>query len=486
MTTSSRSIVRITVFATLTLVASAAEWIVRPGPSAIAQAIGRAAEGDVLVLQPGVYRERVRIEKPLTLRAMPGAIMDGAEELRADWKAEGDGIFTASHKSRPDGLLADGRFIAEVRFDRAQTKGDWHWRTLLAKGPPLSGFTQIRALWMYHPQEQRIYVRFENGVSPEKRALTLVPSGEALLTIAKASGVTVEGFTFAGGATAVAITDGATDAVVRRCKVTSYEGTGIVLAGGAARCTVEDCTITRGAFEEWQPSAEHSRPNYEIWRIHKDVGRQDRVGIEIIRAGAGNRILRNKLDRTFDGICLGDYKAESLDKPLTDPAHGRGTEIAENVIENTRDSGIELGTGCTDVNVHQRPAPHTRRLAVQGAAHRPGLRPSQPAHRRRAVQHLVQHGCLARRGLRLSQYDHRRDHGGGGVFVVQCEARFRRTQVAFSQQPRALEGRLFRRLSQCARARFHCDAQHRHRCPHALAAGQITRQRQPLRSHDPV
>ena len=352
MSTAALRIVSLTIFAALGLFAQAAEIVVRPGSSAIGQAIGRAAEGDVLVLEPGLYRERVRIEKRLTLRALPGAIVDGAEALRADWKAEGDGVFTAAQKSRPEGLLVDGRFVAEVRYDRAQTKGEWHWRTLLAKGPPLSAFTQIRALWMYHPEEQRIYVRLEHGVSPEKLALACVPSGEPLLTIAKTSGVTVEGLTFAHGATAVAITDGATEAIVRRCNVISYEGTGIVLTGGAARCTVEDCTITRGAFEEWQPSAEHSRPNYEIWRIHKEVGRSDRVGIEIIRAGADNKILRNKLDRTFDGICLGDYKTESLDKLLTDPAHGRGTEIAENVIENTRDSGIELGVGCTDVNVH--------------------------------------------------------------------------------------------------------------------------------------
>jgi hypothetical protein len=339
----------------LTATVPAAEIAVKPGTSAIAEAVSRAANGDTLVLQPGVYREHVRIEKRLTLRASPGAVMDGAADLRAEWSPAGAGlenVFTTPLKTRPDGLLADGRFIAELRFDRAQSAGDWHWRTLLAKGPPLSGFTQIRALWMYHPKEQRIYARFENGAAPDRLALSWLPSAAPLLTITKASGVVVEGITFAHGSSAVVLTDGATDAVVRRCKVTSYEGTGIVLTGGAARCTVEDCEIARGSFEEWQPSLEHNRANYEIWKIHKDTGRQDRVGIEIIRAGAGNKILRNKLDRTFDGICLADYKTESLDKPLTDPDHGRDTEIAGNIIENTRDSGIELGVGCTNVNVH--------------------------------------------------------------------------------------------------------------------------------------
>ena len=205
---------------------------------------------------------------------------------------------------------------------------------------------------MYHPGEKKIYARFENKASPDELALSWLPSGKALLTIAKASGVVVDGVVFAHGSTAIVITDQAADVVVRRCKVNSYEGAGIVLTGRASHCTVEDCEITRGAFEGWQPSAGHDRANYEIWRIHKDVGRYDRVGIELFRAGAGNRIVRNRLDRVFDGICLGDSSCESLDKPLPDPEHGRGTEIAENVIENTRDSGIELGVGCVDVNVH--------------------------------------------------------------------------------------------------------------------------------------
>lgn len=332
--------------------ARAAEHVLKPGPGAIAAAVNRAGEGDVLVLQPGVYRERVRIEKRLTLRALPGAVLDGSDELRAEWKAAEAGVFSAALKKRPHGLLVDGRFVAEVRFERAQSKGDWHWRTLLAKGPPLGGFKEIRALWMYHPDERRIHARFEGGRAPDGLALSWLPSDEPLLTISKCSGAVVEGFTFARGRVAVAITDGTTGAVVRRCTVQSYEDTGIALGGGAAGCTIEECRITRGAFEEWQPTLEHSRVNYEIWRIHKDVGRYDRVGIEISRAGEGNRILRNHLDRVFDGICLGDYRAESLDKPLVDPEHGRDTEIAENIIENTRDSGIELGVGCVGVNVH--------------------------------------------------------------------------------------------------------------------------------------
>lgn len=338
----------------------AAEISVKPGAESLAAAIAAAKEGDSLLLQPGVYHEHIRIEKPLTLRGEKGAVLDGSSALKPEWSAAEDmsGVFTAPSIKRPEGLLLDDKFIAEIRFDRAQDKDDWHWRTLLAKGTPLSQFDQVRALWMYHPKEQRIYVRLPDGASPAQAKLSAVMSGKPLLEIA-ASKVVVEGLAFAAGVTAVSLTEGAQGCVVRGCKIASYEGTGILLTGGATNCTVEDCTVTRGALEEWQATEKNRRENYEIWKIHKDVGKYDRVGIELNRAGAGNRILRNRLDRVFDGICLGDYRAESLDKPAADPADGRGTEIAENNIENTRDSGIELGVGCVEVNVHHNILRHT-------------------------------------------------------------------------------------------------------------------------------
>ncbi|MGV3659330.1 MAG: right-handed parallel beta-helix repeat-containing protein [Prosthecobacter sp.] len=333
--------------------ATAAELQVQPGDESLAKAIAGAQENDTLVLQPGVYRERVRVDKTLTLRGEKGAMLDGSSALKAEWSVvDGmSGVFTAPSEKRPEGLLVDGKFIAEIRFDRAEESGEWNWRTLLAQGTPLSKFEQVRALWMYHPKEKTIYLRLENGGSPAKAKLSAVMSGKALIEIA-APGVVVEGLSLAAGVDALALREGAKDCVIRRCKVTSYEGTGIMITGGASNCAVEECEITRGALEEWQPTEKNRRENYEIWRIHKDVGKYDRVGIELNRAGVGNRILRNKIDRTFDGICLGDYRAESLDKPAADPDHGRGTEIAANIIENTRDSGIELGVGCVDVNVH--------------------------------------------------------------------------------------------------------------------------------------
>ena len=335
-----------------------AEIRLTPGASVkdrpVQNAVENAAPGDVLILAAGVYREKVTIDKALTLRGESGAVFEGSTPLSAEWTpAGGDlpNVWILKSEKRPAGLLQDGKFIAELRFDRAQKDNDWSWKTLMRKGAPLSGFENIRAIWMYHSKEKCLYARFENGASPDKLKLSAVNSEEALLTIAAAN-VTVEGLTFRGGFRAVAFEKGASKSTVQNCKILSYEDTGIIVTSDASNCVIEKCEITRGALEEWTPSREHDRANYEIWRLHKDVGNYDRIGINLFRAGTGNKVLNNHIYQVFDGVCIGDYESESLDKPLLDPNHGRDTEIAGNVIENTRDSGIELGVGCIDVNVH--------------------------------------------------------------------------------------------------------------------------------------
>ena len=341
-----------------------AEVQVLPNTSAeggsLSQAIAAARPGDTLILHPGVYQERIKITKPLILRGLPGAVMDGAKKFTGEWSANGDEkVFVIAVRKRPYGLLVDGKFMAELRFDRAQKEGDWHWRRLLDKGPPLSGFNQIRALWVYHPKEQKLYARFENGAAPSDLELSLITNNDPLIDITNTSDVKIENLEFRGASVAVSMGQGATSCVLSHCKITSYEKSGIELIEGASHCVIEDCDITRGSLEDWSPDRDKGRINYEIWRIHKDVGNYDRVGIVMTHSGSGNRLLNNHLHKTFDGITLGDSSAESLDIPLPNPDHGRDTEIAGNLIEDTRDSGIELGVGCIHVNVHHNTLRHT-------------------------------------------------------------------------------------------------------------------------------
>ncbi|TLD69448.1 hypothetical protein FEM03_17550 [Phragmitibacter flavus] len=342
---------------TLSTCLRADEIRLRPSTSSktkiLQPAIDAANPRDTLILAPGIYFETITINKPLTLLGQPGAILDGSKPITTPWTPAPDlpHVYTTPCKHRPAGLLFQDKFIAALDFDRAQKPGDWHWQTLLKNGPPLSQFTQIRALYIYHPREKLIYLRLPDNVTPSDTNLAIVPNDAPLITIENTQNVQIKDLSLRHSATSIHLQN-STDSTIEKCQITSYEETGILLTNNTSRCTIHNNQITRGALEEWQPPLTDDKPNYEIWRIHKDTGYYDRVAINLFRAGTANRILLNNIDRVFDGINVGDYSVETLGKPLTNPDHGRDTEIAHNLIENTRDSAIELGGGCINVNVH--------------------------------------------------------------------------------------------------------------------------------------
>jgi nitrous oxidase accessory protein len=77
-------------------VAQAAEWTVRPGES-IAAAIARAAPGDVVRVERGRYRERLVIDKPLTLKGIKRPTLSGGQQ--------GDTIRVVAEDVVIDGLI---------------------------------------------------------------------------------------------------------------------------------------------------------------------------------------------------------------------------------------------------------------------------------------------------------------------------------------------------------------------------------------------
>jgi hypothetical protein len=171
------------------------------------------------------------------------------------------------------------------------------------------------------------------------------------VTFKGATGASISGVTVAHGFDGIQFGNGSTGCVVSNCVVGPWDKNGISFTSGARGCVAERNEIFRGAYEDWAPR-DNSRERYEIWQVHKRAGFYDRIGVSLVQAGAGNRVHANHIFETFDGIILGDSRVEKLDIPLIDPDHGRDTEISENIIERTRDSGIELGVGCINVRVH--------------------------------------------------------------------------------------------------------------------------------------
>ncbi|HYF01650.1 MAG TPA: hypothetical protein VEJ18_22205, partial [Planctomycetota bacterium] len=314
-----------------------AEIRVAPDPDGrpvLGPAIEKAPEGAAIVLAPGVYRETVTIAKTVHVRGTAGVVLDPSEPLKVGWSPApeiGPGVHRFESRKKPEALLLDGRIVAELDPRRAAAEGRWFWKTLLTNGPPLSRWSQIRALWIWLPSKKTAYVRVGGEDDPGGRNWAVVWTRDPIVTFRGATGATLRDVALANGFVGAAITGGSKDCAVTGCVIGPYERAGIQVGGGSSGTRLEGNRVFRGSLEDWTPDG-GSRPNYEIWKIHKSVGYYDRPGISIVRAGAGTLVKGNHIVETFDGIILGDHRVESLDIPLASPDDGRGTEIRDNVI----------------------------------------------------------------------------------------------------------------------------------------------------------
>jgi Right handed beta helix region len=333
------------------------EILVSPSPTGapvIAAALEAAPPGSTIRLRKGLYRETVTITKPVSLVGDEGAVLDPSEAFQPQWQPRpelGKGAYRAASERAPRSLLLDGKILAALDERRTGREGPWFWKTLLASGTPLGGFRFIRGLWIYRGDEKALYVHLENDADPAPRRWTVVWEPVATIAFRNATDASVRGLTLAHGYHGVSLADGSRRCSVSGCVIGPWEKNGVNLESGATECLVEKNEVFRGAYEEWTP-VDTSKERYEVWQLHKLAGYYDRVGISLVRCGAGNRVHANHVYETFDGINLGDSSVESLDIPLTRPDDGRDTEIWENVIERTRDSGMEFGAGCINVKVH--------------------------------------------------------------------------------------------------------------------------------------
>jgi hypothetical protein len=336
-----------------------------PGEPVLGRAVDAAAPGDVIHVRKGVYRETITITKSVSVVGEEGAVLDPSQPFRPDWRhaeGAGKGVYRAPAERHPRVLCLGGKLIPELNPDNpgcsSEDAGDWYWRRLLAVGAPRTGFERIRALWVYRDDEKAIYVHLAGDADPTPLEWSASWEAVPIISFRGAANASVKGLSLAHGYRGVVLEQGARNCKLRDCTIGPWDAEGVFLRSGASDCLVERNEIFRGAYEDWVPH-DTSRELYEIWQVHKEAGYWDRVGIDMVRTGAGNRIHANHVYETFDGIDLGDSATESLSIPLHDPNDGRDTEIWENVIERTRDSGIELGIGCINVRVHHNILRHT-------------------------------------------------------------------------------------------------------------------------------
>lgn len=336
-------------------------WNLLPkeGQSVIAEAIEAASPGDTIRLLSGVFRESVVINKPLKLVGSEGAILDPSQEIPGSWEPAteiGERVWKLKAPRKPEALFFNGRTVAEVVKKRSMDQGSWNWKTLLSEGLPQSGFSLIKGLFVYDPESSYVYAKIESPDHTRGRWRWL-DQENAALTFSRVDGASVQGLQIAGSVVAVKFGKGAANCTVRDCTISGYESTGILITDNADSCLVLSNNITRGSLESYASSYSgidvNQKPDYEIWKLHKERGNYDSVGVNLHRSGINNRVISNQLLLNFDGIDIGDYAVQfTLKDPLLYPNQCRGTEVAWNKIEHTKDSGMELGAGAIDVRIH--------------------------------------------------------------------------------------------------------------------------------------
>jgi Right handed beta helix region len=335
------------------------------GKAAIAPALEEARPGCTIRLRSGLYKEIITISKPISLAGEAGVVLDPSGPLTAKWvRAEGygNGVYRETAEQAPDSLLLDGKFLAQVNLVRPETQPGkpWDWKRLLADGPPRTGLRLIKGLWLYLPSEKAIFVHLENNVDPSRFSWSAIWSKEPIITMKDTKDASVRDVSLAHGFNGITITGKCLHCSVTRSTIGPWDEYGVQVLGGAAESVVAENEIFRGAYESWVPvtdspadtGMEISKDWYEIWQVHKLAGFWDRVGVSVTLSGANNHVQRNRIHDVFDGINLGEGEIESLDAPVAEPKHDEGTEISENVIEHTADSGIEVGGPAVNVRIH--------------------------------------------------------------------------------------------------------------------------------------
>lgn len=326
----------------------------RARPFATLQAaLDRAGPGTTVKLGAGVYTENVLFKRggserePLILEGGPDVLMQGAEPVVLKWeKVEdwGEGVYrTRSPLGFIRGIYvntkrsSEGRKLPLVRYERTgKGRGTWYHRNLFKVGvmtdqkKPGQGFEVLKAVAMYHPEDQCIYVRFGDNQDPNTLRFRLV-KGTALLDVESVRNVVIRDLTLTCSVKGVTIRR-SENITVQDCRFRAVEYGVSVRFSRSIK--VSNNRLTLDAYHVMNPHRMVVRtpqgPRYQsdIWRAFKWAGYYDRCGI-LLRGAEDCEISGNSIQDHWDGIA----------------AYGRrnpNIKVHHNHIENICDDGLTV------------------------------------------------------------------------------------------------------------------------------------------------
>lgn len=343
----------------------------------ISRAIGLAKPGDTVKILPGIYRGSVTInnsgtaQKPIKIcgtRSENGKILTVIEsdgEKLTNWVAApeiGENVWKTPLKRRPDIVMLDGRFIAQInKFNMvlarrtplpAQLTAEHIWGNFSpGKSKRLSGLDLLavsKDITVTHPYFKKrieplwdvlgyvlcgwhkgnLYLRFANGSSPEKHVISAA-NGDGII-LKNASHIILSDLHIRGSRTSISITDKSRGITVEN-SLLMHGCCRIKIEKDTENITVRNNIITGGFIQNKHFKCRRSTDmagglTYLVFKYVIGAARSDDAGI--IFYGKNCDINNNIIMNGLLGIDAG----------------GPGAKVHRNCIKGMASCGIVTGT----------------------------------------------------------------------------------------------------------------------------------------------
>jgi len=277
----------------------------------ITYAMSVAEPGDVVILQPGVYRQSVRITKCgrpdayIMLYAENGALVTGASEKFA---AGGDGDF--EHVS---GDLYKTHVPYRTKYVAVGDKRLYYWKTLdllkAGKEEARRGrFYEVKGGWTYDEDTKTLYLRMPDGSDPNEADIRLSRFREGLV-LDKAGYIILENLDVGYfGDYCIVLTD-SSNCIVRACTIHNARNGLAILGAQAGENLIQDSEFYDTEVFDWP---------WQVCKAHDPEG-----SAIVLQGGRGNVIRNNRLHGFFNAVVpsmWGRLDDERFNRDPTKPA----------------------------------------------------------------------------------------------------------------------------------------------------------------------